>query len=80
MRRSATLTLVLPLWLTACATVAPAPPKPIQAPAIPTLDKPDPAVLDPSFLERMQNFLQGRLPEQIVSAPPSDSASPNTKR
>lgn len=80
MRNSRKLTLALLPLLTACASAPSAPPRPVEQPKLPSLDKVAPAVLEQDFLERMRNFLQGRLPEQISSAPPSPSATPSTKQ
>lgn len=69
-----------PLFLTACATGRNAPP-PLQVPCPvpPVLDAPAPHVLEQDFLNRMQNFLQGKLPEEKKPDSPSSSATPNTK-
>lgn len=67
--------------LTGCATgrIAP-PPTKVECPKPPALDPPAKAVMDPSFIDQMQNFLSGKLPEQKSSEPASGSASPSTNR
>lgn len=75
--KSATLMLVLLPWLAACAS-APSAPLPVPCPQPPALDRPAPDVLAPSFLDRMQNFLQGKLPAPTSSGSPSASASSST--
>ena len=72
------LTLALLPFLTACASAPPAP-RQVPCPVPPALDAPPPSVLEQGFLERMQNFLQGKLPEPTSSAAPSTNASSNTK-
>ena len=65
MRLAASIVIMLPL-LTACATA----PRPVQVmevcPRIPVLElQIKQEALDSSFLERMQLFLSGKLPEPI---------------
>jgi len=73
------LVLALPVLLTACASAPSAPPRQVPCPVPPVLDAPPASALEVRFLERMQNFLQGKLPEPTSSAPASPSASNNTK-
>lgn len=75
--KSAISLLVLLPWLTACAS-APSAPLPVPCPQPPVLDRPAPDVLAPSFLDRMQSFLQGKLPAPTSSGSPSANASVNT--
>jgi hypothetical protein len=38
------------------------------------------SVLEQNFLKRMENFLQGKLPEPMNLEPPLNNANPNTKQ
>ena len=69
--------LVIPLWLTACATARPAPMM-VPCPVRPVLDKVD--VPEKSFTERMEHFLSGSLEKQTNSDQPSSNATNNTNR
>jgi len=74
------LMLALLLFLTSCASAPPAPPpKPVPCPVPPRLDPLPPDVLEKSFIGQMENFLQGRLPEQTKQESSSSSAESNTK-
>lgn len=78
--RSATLALALLPWLTACATakIAP-PPMRVECPRPPALDRLPEDALVPTFTDRMESFLSGKLPEQTSSERRSDSAMRNMK-
>ena len=73
MRELLPLTLLWLLLLQGCQT---APRVIVQAvcPAIPPLEQP-PALLEPTFSDRMESFLRGKVPEPT----PSDFALPNAK-
>ena len=73
MHRYAILMPGLLLLLTACAT-APSAPQ-VICPKLPALEEMEP---EPSFTERMRNFLQGKLPAPTNSESPSISAEPPT--
>ena len=78
--KSVILMLGLPLFLTACGTVRPAPPpKAVPCPLPPVLDAPPSHVLEQDFLKRMESFLQGKLPEPTKPEPSSNNATTNTK-
>lgn len=73
MRKFKSSMLILLLLLQACTVV---PRVLIQrvCPAIPPLDQ-QPAALEPSFIDRMQDFLRGNLPEETEYS----LTSPNAK-
>jgi hypothetical protein len=78
-RRVSLLLGILPL-LTACAVGRSAPPPlPVPCPIPPNLAAPAQHVLEQDFLDRMQNFLQGKLPEETKPGSPSSSATRSTK-
>lgn len=76
MRKLLLLTLLWPLLLQGCAT---APRVILQAvcPSIPPLDQP-PAQQEPTFSDRMGNFLSGKVPEPIGYDYSLSSAKPDT--
>lgn len=65
--KSVALSVITLLLLTACASAPTVQPKVLQVcPKVPALELNLPAdALDRSFTDRMANFLQGKLPEQI---------------
>lgn len=65
--KSAGLSVVTLLLLTACASAPTVQPTVLQVcPKVPALDLDlPPGALDHNFTDRMANFLQGKLPEQI---------------
>lgn len=72
MRLNSLSTLVLAVILSGCATVQ------TVCPKLP--DPPQREQLGPSFQDRMQNFLQGNLPEPTGSERPSKSATPGSSQ
>ena len=69
---------ILLMLLSGCQTAPSVPPSAqVMCPRLPPLIQ-EPAALEPSFTERMQNFLAGKLPEQSESSPTSPSAKPPT--
>lgn len=67
--------LALVILLASCSTV-----KSVKAPQqIPQLPQIQAPVQEPSFTERMQNFLRGKLPEQKESLKNETTTTPNTK-
>lgn len=77
MKKPVLLLALLPsLILSACASVpSVSTPQPVERATPPPLAK---EPLGPSFLDQMQSFLSGSLPEQTNSAPPSPPATPRT--
>lgn len=74
--------LLLPIALlmlsSGCASDRPAVSSlPVQPPRVPPIVK---APLGPSWQDRMQNFLSGKLPEQTPSAPTSPPATGSMTR
>lgn len=65
--------------LAGCATAPTAQPMP-QRVQLPALDQVAPDVLEPSFTDRMESFLSGKLPEPTPCASPCEPAKPNTKK
>lgn len=65
--KSVALSVITLLLLTACASVPTVQPTVLQVcPKLPALElNLPPDALDRSFTDRMANFLQGKLPEQI---------------
>jgi hypothetical protein len=61
------------LLLTACTTAPRV--APVRCPVLPAMQKQEP---EPDFLERMDNFLQGKLPGQTPSAQRSKPATGST--
>lgn len=62
--KSKLLPLLLTAFLAACGTVQTAPPV-VQCPRLPPVQWPAP---EPSFTDRMESFLSGKLPEPTGSA------------
>lgn len=65
---SRTAAIALALSSASCATVPPA------CPSLP--EPPAPVQAEPNFLNRMQDFLSGKLPEPMSSPSPSAPAKP----
>lgn len=61
------IAVVLPIFLASCASV------PNVCPSLP--EPPAPVQAEPNFLDRMQNFLSGKLPEPTSTLSPSTPAS-----
>ena len=61
------IAVVLPIFLASCASVPNVCPNPPEPPA--------PVQVAPNFLDRMQNFLSGKLPELTNTPSPSTPAS-----
>jgi hypothetical protein len=68
MKKSLTLCVLMSVFLLGCATgptdpqLKPIPMDPVNPPQLPALDK---VPLGPTFTDRMELFLSGKLPEQI---------------
>lgn len=75
MRKFALLIIASIPFLQSCGSVPV-----VQHPRIPQLDPLPQDVVEPSFTERIQSFLRGRLPEPISSEKVTNNASSNTKQ
>lgn len=63
-----------------CATAPSVPPPLTPCPQLPALSSLPPHVLEPSFIDRMQNFLHGKLSEPISYELPSKNVRLPTMR